>query len=277
MSGDNFDHTTVKSNVFSDNPPCAGAGFHPQYKTGNLHIMSCDKVDFTVFRELLADKSGLFKDMEDLPERKPDICTTLQDENISEKVNGIVNTMSKIDVDANAKVVETFLALIYGPKYVQIDTSWEDTKTLYDICELYDCNEKIMEVVKDRLYLLANERPWDLLIWASHKDDRSMGADALRKMNADSFSMAKTAYHVEEFQGKMEQLKRAWKLRILETCFDQPAYGTITRRERYDWRSRSKMYSAPREVQSEETLLPFKKRWGEVAVAFASDDWFEGS
>ncbi|WVQ93787.1 hypothetical protein IAU59_000865 [Kwoniella sp. CBS 9459] len=202
---------------------------HPQYLVGDLLVISSDNVVFTVYKGLLGQRSNVFRDMASLPSPEPMALA-----HSLEQVDAEVKARNKqfIHLSESSFVLENFFALLYGPKLIQLDTSFDVTKDLFALCDSYDCDDEIVKKVRDRLYKMALDgRQWDLLIWASDRNDRAIGAATLGMMDQKIFAagVGPGVYYYDTFWSSMNKLSSAWRSKIFELCFDNPHNATVVR------------------------------------------------
>ncbi|WVQ62553.1 uncharacterized protein L199_000695 [Kwoniella botswanensis] len=113
-------------------------------------------------------------------------------------------------------------------------------------------------LAKERLMDQPKTIPWRALVIASHRDDRKLGAKALRSMERDTF------LRDPDWRGKI------WDL-VLE---DNTTNATVTRMVPRKWKNRRRIWHTDSHAEvTKERVSPFRDDWNDFANRFQQDDW----
>ncbi|OCF59522.1 hypothetical protein L486_02189 [Kwoniella mangroviensis CBS 10435] len=193
---------------------------HKHSSVGDIWFRSEDGVLFGICQHRIAQRSTVISDMlEPLP---------LQ--------------ASPIDIELSTGLLEILLDYVTSLHPKELETNFDDTKALFLACEKWGIEHTILAKFRQRMYDLSIDDPWDLLVWASERDDRHMARAALEKMTPETFARGKRTYwEKSSFWMSLDELPPPWQWRLLRAALDDPTEGVVTRYEKYEWTSRKKM------------------------------------
>ncbi|OCF36162.1 hypothetical protein I316_02034 [Kwoniella heveanensis BCC8398] len=147
---------------------------------------------------------------------------------------------------------------------------------LLDLCDKFECRLEFKKRLTEKLGTVDPGYPWNLLIYASRKDDRALGLIALRAMDRQIFAkgIVNPLGIVDSFWSLFCRLSGEWRIKMMRCAFEDTCSATVKRLNPYEWRSnRGHKYTDYREDLSEELVVPFRRDWDSVCAEFAKDDW----
>ncbi|WWD09054.1 hypothetical protein V865_007174 [Kwoniella europaea PYCC6329] len=149
---------------------------------------------------------------------------------------------SPIDIELSTDLLEVLLDYITSLHPKELKTNFDDTKALFLASEKWGIDPSIMASFRRRMYNLSVNDPWDLLVWASKRNDRHMARAALEKMTPETFARGRRRYwDGSSFWMSLDELPPSWQWRLLRAALDNPTEAVVTRHEKYEWTSRKKM------------------------------------
>jgi len=116
-----------------------------------------------------------------------------------------------IHIDAPAHVVNVFLNLASVSEPFPLETDFEDTAKLFELCDTIEC-AAIKRRVRERLNVLGALDPWRQLAFASEQDEIVMARVALRKMPSDPIVTLGT---MTDLWSRPATLRAHWQLELL--------------------------------------------------------------
>ncbi len=139
-----------------------------------------------------------------------------------------------IHIDAPAHVVNVFLNLASVSEPFPLETDFEDTAKLFELCDTIEC-AAIKRRVRERLNVLGALDPWRQLAFASEQDEIVMARVALRKMPSDPIVTLGT---MTDLWSRPATLRAHWQLELLgrimvkpmETETDPPGFSFAPRK-----------------------------------------------
>ncbi|OCF45198.1 hypothetical protein I317_01001 [Kwoniella heveanensis CBS 569] len=148
---------------------------------------------------------------------------------------------------------------------------------LLDLCDKFECRLEFKKRLTEKLGTVDPGYPWNLLIYASRKDDRALGLTALQAMDREVFAkgiMGPFGRVEESFWSLFFRFSGGWQIKLMRCAFEDTCNAKVERLTPYEWRSRRKNWNTSFHVDwSEELVVPFRRDWHSVCAEFAKDDW----
>ncbi|OCF45193.1 hypothetical protein I317_00996 [Kwoniella heveanensis CBS 569] len=155
----------------------------------------------------------------------------------SEKTNTFSETnMPPIDLDASEELLVSFLDLISVAIPVAPHSGLEETYDLLNLCEKYLCCQRVIKPVQTEMETKISSSPWEVLTFASNRDDVMLAREALRHMDMDDFCDTKflecldpddedriSRHPDSTFWGRIRSLQPTWQAELLYITFNEPA------------------------------------------------------
>ncbi|WWC66683.1 uncharacterized protein I206_100587 [Kwoniella pini CBS 10737] len=230
-----------------------GSPVDSHYKWGAILLKAETGLVFRVHRELLAAYSAVFKNIYDHTLFTPPIICKI-----------------------SPKLLRIFLDLVYASNTIEINTTIEETKTLYNFCDNVQCANKIMQPIATKIYHLVKDEPWEVLIWAGERFDRKLAAEALKCMSPEILLQGrqKNMSHTA-FKESLDLLPYSWRGEILYIILEvgDPTLAVVTHVDRREYPISGTSKSIQESVRkTTERVVPFKENWTDVGLKFEEGD-----
>ncbi|WWD22444.1 hypothetical protein CI109_106935 [Kwoniella shandongensis] len=221
--------------------------YHTSHDNREVHLISRDGVRFVADAGRLAGASVVFRDM---------LNVTDSESGTENDASRIHDNGAPIETDLPSDILDVFLNSISVSTPCVHLNDFERVQKLLTFCEKFDCEKNLLDCVRQRLFATAKGREWDLLIYASERDDRPMGAQALSQMTRDTFTCE------SYFWARVKKLSIEWQADLLQLCLERPRTISINRTVVYC----RKLVTETKD----EPVLPFVEEtsWSRVSFKF---------
>ncbi|WWD09058.1 hypothetical protein V865_007178 [Kwoniella europaea PYCC6329] len=232
--------------------------YHPYHQYGDVLFVSNQGLYFRTDGRRLANESTVFRDMLQVPQA------------------GVKSNEKAISLDVTSRVLDIFLTHV-SPNHFMLATTFEETHVMLSLCDKFDCSERLIDLLKGRLMDQFKTIPWRALVIASNRDDRKLGAKALRSINRDIFLRGEgnDIYYSSNLKDSMNRLRSDWRGKIWDLVLeDNTSNATVTRMVPRKWKSRRRIWHTDYHAEvTKEKVLPFRDDWNDIANRFQQDDW----
>ncbi|WWC66684.1 uncharacterized protein I206_100588 [Kwoniella pini CBS 10737] len=137
--------------------------------------------------------------------------------------------IAPIDLDHSAAIISHFLDLVNQAHPTVPPSNYDETIALYILCDQFDAVKRIKSQVDLRIQQVGCVRQWNLLVFASTRDDLNLAKKAISFMDDHTFSVNR---HFDEPQGaalcglkfseRMAILPESWQLELYRKAFGPP-------------------------------------------------------